>query len=246
MKDIHFHIMEPHSLLPERLFQMPTQENAEMLVRALDVLGLRQACIPSISLYDPVDFVCNPLALYAKTLAPGRVYALAGLRYGLKREENAHLREQAEALLQAGFDGFKMICKPNARRVMRFPIDDPMFEEFFAAAEKNQWPILFHVGDPASFWDAQAVPSWAIENGWFYGGDANIPSYAALYKEVDALLNRHPLLRVTFAHFFFPFGQPSSRPGNPGPVSECAPRRHAWKRNVLRLFPESRSSKGIL
>ena len=206
MKDIHFHIVEPRSLVPEKDYQVPTLENAHYLVKCMDRFGLEQICIPAISLYDPADFVCNPLALYAKTLAPGRVYALGGLRYSLNREENTDLLDQAYALLEAGFDGFKMICKPNARRTMKFGLDDPMFDAFVDAAEENQWPILYHVGDPGTFWDPAVVPSWARANGWYYGEDEDIPSYEGLYQEVERMMERHPRLKVTFAHFFFMSG----------------------------------------
>jgi len=203
MKDIHFHIMEPHSLVPEQDYQIPTLENAHFLVKCVEETGLKQACIPAISLYDPADFPCNPLALYAKTLAPEKIYALAGLRYSVRREENTELLQQAEKLLEAGFDGFKMICKPNARRAMKFGLDDPIFDAFFDAAEKNQWPILYHVGDPATFWDPQITPEWAKQAGWYYGDDEDIPSYEGLYQEVERMMERHPKLKVTFAHFFF-------------------------------------------
>jgi len=202
MKDIHYHIMEPHSIVIPDRFWMPALENAQCLVESMELFGLAAVNIPSISLYDAEDFVCNPLALYAKTLAPGRVYALAGLRYeqGMTAEK---LLDQAQALLDAGFDGFKMICKPNVRRVMKIGIDDPLFEAFFSEAEKAQWPILYHVGDPAPFWDPKLAPDWCKASGWYYGDDPTLPTYEDLYEEVERMMSRHPLLRVTFAHFFF-------------------------------------------
>ncbi len=202
MRDVHFHIAEPHALMPEEGFNAPTLDNAAYILRAMEAYGLEQVCVPSISLFDPVDFASNPLALYCKTLAPGRVFALGGLRYGLKREENADLRAQAETLLAAGFDGFKMICKPNARRTLRFPVDDPLFDDFFAFAEETGAPILYHVGDPETFWDDRA-PEWAREFGWYYGDDEGVPSMRDMWDETERMLEKHPRLRVTFAHFFF-------------------------------------------
>ena len=202
MKDIHYHIMEPYALVAPERFGMPTLENARCLAESLNAFGLEMANIPAISLYEPEDFVCNPLALYAKTLAPGRIYALAGLKYTL-HDTAEELLQQAKQLMAAGFDGFKMICKPNARRVMNVRMDDPLFDLFFTEAERQQWPILYHVGDPAEFWNPQKAPSWCKANGWYYGDEPDLPAYEQLYEEVEGFMQKHPRLRVTFAHFFF-------------------------------------------
>jgi predicted TIM-barrel fold metal-dependent hydrolase len=201
--DFHCHVMEPFALVPAASFQPPGPDNARNIVSFLKTGGVKKIAVPAISLYARSDLPCNFLALYAKLLAPGRVFALAGLRRSLSREGNAGMTDQARKLLAAGFDGIKLICKPNLRRVFQFPINDPVFNDFYEEAERQNWPILFHVGDPASFWDKDRAPSWAVENGWYYGEDRHIPSCPALYEEVFAVLKRHPRLRFVFAHFFF-------------------------------------------
>lgn len=203
MRDAHFHIAEPYSLMPKAEYAAPTLENAAYIIRAMEALGYAQVAIPSISLFDPVDFVMNPLTLYCKTLSPGRVFALGGLRYALSREENTDLAAQARKLVAAGFDGIKMICKPNARRTMHFPVDDAMFDEFFSFAEETRLPILYHVGDPETFWDSARVPAWARANGWYYGEDRDVPTMKEMWDEVERMLDKHPCLRVAFAHFLF-------------------------------------------
>jgi len=203
IKDLHCHIMEPYALCPIRDFRQPCAQNADQITRILQTCGLEALSIPAITLYEEPDFACNALSLYAKLLLPERIYALAGLRRYLNREDNRNMLEQAKRLMAAGFDGFKMICKPNARRKFKLSIDDEIFDPFYEEAEKEQWPILFHVGDPASFWDSEKVPGWARENDWYYGEDRNIPSYEELYREVETVLKRYPGLRITFAHFFF-------------------------------------------
>jgi hypothetical protein len=202
--DFHCHVMETSSLYGEGFYEEPGLDNARQTAAYLRGDGVEKLAIPSVSLYESADLPSNPLALYAKTLAPGRIFALAGLRRTLDREGNAGMAEQARRLLEAGFDGFKMICKPNVRRKFPFPINDPLFDEFYAEAEAKSWPILFHVGDPAEFWDKDAVPPWAVKNGWFYGED--LPTLGRLYEEAFDVLNRYPRLRVTFAHFFFMAG----------------------------------------
>ncbi len=201
--DAHFHITTPRSLMPERWFAAPSAQNARNLVAAVDALGLSGACIPSITLCDPADLASNPLALYAKTLAPGRIWALCGMRWDRALDKNIDMAAQARALLALGFDGVKMICKPNARKLLPMPIDGAALDGFFAAAEREGWPILFHVGDPATFWDDALAPDWAKADGWYYGDDPSLPSLEDLYAEVGRVLEKHPRLNVTFAHFLF-------------------------------------------
>lgn len=169
IKDLHCHIMEPYALCPIRDFRQPCAQNADQITRILQTCGLEALSIPAITLYEEPDFACNALSLYAKLLLPERIYALAGLRRYPNREDNRNMLEQAKKLMAAGFDGFKMICKPNVRRKFKLSIDDEIFDPFYEEAEKEQWPILFHVGDPASFWDREKVPGWARENDWYYG-----------------------------------------------------------------------------
>lgn len=203
IKDLHCHIMEPYSLCPIEDFVQPQLENAEQIGRILQECGLTGLAIPAISLYEEPDFACNALSLYAKLLYPQKVYALAGIRRYAGREENQDMLSRARKLIEAGFDGFKMICKPNARRVLQLEICDEIFHEFYEAAQEEQWPILFHVGDPPAFWNQEKVPRWALENGWYYGGEEGLPSYEDLYRETETVLERFPKLRITFAHFFF-------------------------------------------
>lgn len=202
-KDLHCHIMEPYSLCPIEDFVQPQLENAQQIGNILQECGLEGLAIPAISLYEEPDFACNALSLYAKLLHPERVYALAGIRRYVRREENQDMLSQARSLIEAGFDGFKMICKPNARRVLQFEICDKIFDEFYEAAQEEQWPILFHVGDPPAFWNQEKIPRWALENGWYYGGEEGLPSYEDLYRETEKVLERFPKLCITFAHFFF-------------------------------------------
>ncbi|GHU19038.1 hypothetical protein FACS1894163_11600 [Spirochaetia bacterium] len=200
--DFHCHVMETSSLYREGFYEKLSLDNARQVAAFLDDEGAEKLAIPSVTLFNSLDLPSNPLTLFAKTLAPEKIFALAGLRRTLDREGNLGMADQARLLLAAGFDGFKMICKPNVRRKFRFAINDPLFDEFFAEAEKNSWPILFHVGDPITFWNRNEVSDWIVEQGWYYGDD-KLPSLKQLYDEVFDVLKRYPRLCVTFAHFFF-------------------------------------------
>ncbi|NIN10780.1 MAG: amidohydrolase family protein, partial [Gemmatimonadales bacterium] len=145
----------------------------------------------------------NPVALLVKALHPGRFYAFGGLHYKKVGGEHEDFAEQARRLLQAGCDGMKMIeGKPTTRKALGHPLDDPMYDDYYAFMEQVGAPILFHVGDPRTFWDPELCPPMAKEHGWFYG-DGSFPTLDQLYREQQSVLESFPDLRVIFAHFNF-------------------------------------------
>jgi predicted TIM-barrel fold metal-dependent hydrolase len=62
-------------------------------------------------------------------------------------------------------------------------------------------PVLCHVADPEEFWDVNAAPSWAREQGWTY--DDSHPSKRELYDDLGAVLGRHPEMSIVVAHVGF-------------------------------------------
>ncbi len=64
------------------------------------------------------------------------------------------------------------------------------------------FPLIFHVNDPEEFWDAARIPDWAMQQGWFYG-DGTYINNEAQYGQVIHVMEKHPGLKVIFAHFFF-------------------------------------------
>ena len=206
VKDVHNHIMEVAGLGPDDSFEVPGMENSENMFRFVDELGWDAVNIPAITLDDSRNIPCNYLSLYAKVLGQRKgkdIYALAGLQRYAKAEDNKSMAESARYWMSLGFDGFKMICKPNVRRTLKFGLNDPVFDSFYAEAERNSWPILFHIGDPIEFWDRELVPDWALASGWYYGDDRDIPTMPELYTEMEDVLSRFPKLNMTFAHFLF-------------------------------------------
>jgi predicted TIM-barrel fold metal-dependent hydrolase len=97
-----------------------------------------------------------------------------------------------EALLKLGCDGIKIMEAPDSRAHRGYGLNDSRFEAMFALLEKEQIPINIHCADPEEFW---------LEGGCYYGG--NFISKEQHYKEVFEVLDRHPRLKVCFAHFFF-------------------------------------------
>lgn len=144
------------------------------------------------------DAAQNALAIYYKLIDPEN-YAFGGLHYRFSYDFAA----EAQALCNIGLDGIKMIeNKPTERKRLGYAQDDPRYDELYRKMAELDMPLLVHVNDPVQFWDAQACPSWARENGWFYGGEGYV-GYEQLVRECIAMLEKHPHLRVCFAHLFF-------------------------------------------
>ncbi|OGO80175.1 MAG: hypothetical protein A2Y21_03690 [Clostridiales bacterium GWC2_40_7] len=161
--------------------------------------------ILSLTSYGEEYMAQNPMCLLFKAMYPEKIYCYGSLHYPLNGtlKEQSDFREQAERLMKLGFDGIKMIeGKPDARKRINEPLDSTTYDKYFAFLEDERIPILYHVADPASFWDKDKVPDFAIKEGWFYG-DGTYVSKETLYEEVDRILSKFPMLRVIFAHFYF-------------------------------------------
>lgn len=127
-------------------------------------------------------------------------FAHAGLLYdkypmGDTLPDEMKFSVQLDELEKIGFDGIKMIeGKPTVHRTIGKNLLHPEYDAFFSEAEKRGTHIVFHVNDPKEFWEAE---------GGDYYGDSTFASYDELYRQAYKILENHPNLKVTFAHFFF-------------------------------------------
>lgn len=179
-------------------------EAVDRMMRIRDHVGLDR--INLVSIVDPRSGSGHAQGLVAKARAPGVFYCFGGFNHASAVSDGEAaappLAEQVDALLAAGCDGIKLIeGKPTSRRRLPFALDGDYYREFFARAEHRDVAVLWHVADPEEFWDPQKTPKWALAHGWGYGPD-DVPK-ETLYREVGAVLARHPRLRVIFAHFYF-------------------------------------------
>lgn len=182
--DCHTHVMER---APERLIKRCTESGIDRL----NLLGVPALCGAGN------NFDC----IRAKKLLPERVYCFGGLVW--QGMECPSPEEQLRLMMSAGFDGLKLIeSKPTVQKELDFHPQQERFDALFALAEKERIPILWHVGDPAPFWDSKSAPAFAVENGWTYDREGFL-SLSALYAETEAVLSRHPGLRVVLAHLYF-------------------------------------------
>jgi len=149
----------------------------------------------------------DPQALYAKARHPGKVYWFAGLDQSFLGKDVDHrwtrsLAKQVGLYSALGADGVKMINgKPNTRKASGIALDSVIYDDYFARLEETQFPVLWHVNDPEEFWDPKQAPEWAKGPGWLY--DHTFPTNQSLYDECERVLEKHPKLRVMFAHFYF-------------------------------------------
>ena len=146
------------------------------------------------------------LGFIAKHREPGLAYCFGCLDHTALFSRGAAaapaLAAQVRTLAAIGMDGLKLIeSKPDTRKSMGEPLDGSYYAEAFAALEALDLPVLWHVADPPEFWDPARTPAWARQRGWGY--DTTFPSFETLHAEAGRVLDRHPRLRVIFAHFMF-------------------------------------------
>lgn len=159
-----------------------------------------------VAIQNPAEGTGLPPALWMKARYPETFYVFAGLNHAQTlsggKVKTLTLAEQAAAFAAMGCDGIKMIeGKPTSRQRMNIPVTGAYYADYWARVEALGLPIVWHVNDPEEFWDPEKLPAWARERNWGYGPED--VQKEALYAEVDAVLARHPTLKITFAHFYF-------------------------------------------
>jgi hypothetical protein len=159
-----------------------------------------------VSIQNPASGSGLAQSLYMKARYPETFYVFSGLNHAgwlsEGRVQTPSLVEQVETFAALGCEGIKMIeGKPTSRQRMDVPVTDAYYAEYWAKVEELGVPIVWHVNDPEEFWDLERLPSWAKERNWGYGPED--VQKEQLYAEVDEVLDRHPTLRIVFAHFYF-------------------------------------------
>jgi predicted TIM-barrel fold metal-dependent hydrolase len=176
------------------------------LIRTMDDLSINRfnvVCTPHSSRLS-----LTPDALHLKAHYPDRVFVFGGLDVShllLSPEQAAvAFANYVDVLTNLGCDGVKMHeGKAEVRKALGVPnFDGEIYANYWARMAERQVPFIFHVNDPEEFWDSDRIPVWAREMGWFYGDGTYIDNEAQ-YTEVLHVLDRHPDLKVIFAHFFF-------------------------------------------
>lgn len=178
----------------------------DQLLSILDEGGIDKlavVCTPDIKRLSLV-----PDALLLKSNHPQRVYVFGGMDISPLFIAPDSVGEvfayYVDVLSEMGADGVKMIeGKVQIRKQLPIPdFDSPVYAPYWEKLAETQMPLIFHVNDPEEFWDESRVPVWARQMGWFYG-DGTYINNEDQYRQVLNVLDRHPNLKVVFAHFFF-------------------------------------------
>ena len=110
---------------------------------------------------------------------------------------------QYRELMEIGFDGIKMLeGKPTEHKKIGRNLNHPVLNDLYKEMEKDGTHLLMHVNDPDEFWDLERAPEWAIKAGWTYT-DGTYSSYEEVQRQTVKILEEHPNLCLTLAHFFF-------------------------------------------
>lgn len=128
---------------------------------------------------------------------PGKFYTFGMLPHDpakLEAGDGAYRAELLEKQMARGYDGVKMMeGKPAWSQQWKTPpIDHDYFRPFWEKAEAMDVPITMHMADPVDYW-------WPGKEGSY----ANLPPQEECFRQTEAVLKRHPKLRIAFAHFLF-------------------------------------------
>lgn len=174
----------------------------EKLIEMADFFGFEKLAVMAI----PMER--NPLntleCLLMKRLAPEKVYVYGGMTYFKDHPATRETHEeQLSLMMNAGCDGWKLLeSKPSVYKNLQIPLNSDVFEGAFAMAEREQIPVTWHAGDPATFWSADTAPEFAVRNKWLCVGEG-FPTLSELYAQVEDVFKKHPLLRASLAHLYF-------------------------------------------
>ena len=170
--------------------------------RMLDTLwgmGTERVALQSLT-YRSIAY--NIWLLYWKKHYKNMEMAVFGMVHNKDFYESIPFEIQTKALIDMGCDGIKMMYAPNTRKRLGYGIDDERYDKMFTYLEDNDIPAVIHVNDPEEYWIPRELTESEKERGWgfFTGGYL---SKQEIYDETFRMLDKHPRLRVTFAHFFF-------------------------------------------
>ena len=154
---------------------------------------------------SPNSLSAHLMTLVLKTVDP-RFTTYGGFAYNWLPWDEAGLRTQLEDMMEAGFDGLKMIeGKPTNRRVdPERALDHPRYNGVGELLQQTGYHVLNHVNDPVEFWSPETVPSWSSSSsaGGYWETERFLP-YEQHYEETERWFARYPNMNQMMAHAYF-------------------------------------------
>lgn len=190
-------------------FDIPLKQTVEIFEQEFAQTNTHKYCFLSIP-YKlsrngiSLDNMQNIKALYLKKAFSPNAYAFAGLEYHFQNEDDLSnsLLEQAKEYFSVGYDGIKMLeGYPSLLKERKIPLDSKIYDKFFAFMEQNGYPIIMHMANPKENWDIKNASKEAIAQGRVY--DQTYPTKEEITRQVFAVLDKFPKLRLILAHFGF-------------------------------------------
>ncbi len=164
-------------------------ERTKKMLDDIFSVGVTDTCILSLPYRGAAD---NLYSLYVKEKYKKiNMRAFCGFHV-TDRYASVDPKKQIETVLDLGADGVKLMFSPDLQRYYGKGLDDPYYDEMFSLLEERNTPVNIHLADPETFW----------ENGKQYD-DPTFPKKEEMYAQTFRMLDKHPKLRVCFAHFMF-------------------------------------------
>ena len=199
--DIHIHYS----------FDIPLKETISIFKEEFATTQTDTYCFLSLPHHEhkgavAYDEMQNLKGLYLKAAFSPNAYAFAGLVHPNNHNDVEKVAddffEQAQLYLSVGYDGIKMLeGYPSLIKAWHLPIDSPVYDKFYAFMEEKGYPVLMHAANPAENWDIQKASPQAIAAGRVY--DASYPTKQEIIKQVFAVMDKFPKLKLILAHFGF-------------------------------------------
>lgn len=162
-------------------------------------LDVTDATLQSLSYHSAAS---NLISLYWKSSYKKIRLSAFGMPHHLDLYKDIPFEIQAKTLLDMGCDGIKLMFNPVMRKKLGYGINAVRYDKMFTYLEDNDVPVLIHVNDPEEYWIPRELSETDKQRGWGYFEEGFL-SKQKIYDETFEMLDRHPRLRVTFAHFFF-------------------------------------------
>lgn len=179
----------------------------ETLISFMDKNGIDKANLVLVPSRTRLTAV--PDALMAKAKYPDRFYVFTSFdvseyfKHG--KEIGKYQMKFVDAMRRCGCDGLKIIeGKPTMRKIMGgIPgFDAPCWEPLWQYLEETQFPVLWHLNDPESYWGPEEKAPRHIRLGKeLY--DETFVNNEEQYRQMEAVLERHPKIKFIFAHLYF-------------------------------------------
>ena len=194
-------------------FKVGVRESIELFRRQFERFGVEKMtflalpldAIPGKVEFDKTDLTDNIKVMYFKSVFSPNAYAFAGLEYkglDVKNKETLadELLRQVREYKEVGYDGMKMYeGHPNHRKLLGYPLYDEVFDKYFDFCEKEGFPVLMHLANPAEFWDESKVSDYWKARGCYF--DETFPKFSEFHDEILKRMEKNPKLNFTLAHF---------------------------------------------